>query len=160
MGAVSSRRCEAVAILLAGLNRGRPGGKSSGMNVHVAWRMALAKRAALDCYWLSPPGGFDRAGPVHMLGGELKALWSYDYDEEEWSEDYRLGELDVTVSNFLVGTIERFIDDVSVAPTPTPSSTCVWPRCNNPVRYSWGDHRVLASTGPVYPDRLTAALIE
>jgi hypothetical protein len=46
MGAVPSRRCEAVATLLAGLNHGRPGGKSSGVNVHVAWRMALAKRAA------------------------------------------------------------------------------------------------------------------
>jgi hypothetical protein len=34
--------------------------------------------------------------PVHLLGGELKAFWSCDHDDEEWSEDYRLGELDVT----------------------------------------------------------------
>jgi hypothetical protein len=40
------------------------------------------------------------------------ALWPFDRDEQEWSEDYRLGELDVTVSNFLVGTVESFIDDV------------------------------------------------
>src|SRR5439155_18435609 len=61
----------------------------------------------LDCYWFSPPSDRDRTGPIHALGGELEALWAYDHDEEEWSEDYRLGELGVTVSNFLTGTIER-----------------------------------------------------
>ena len=66
----------------------------------------------LDGYWLSAPSDLDRTGPIHALGGELTALWDYDEDEEEWSEDYRLGELDVTVSNFLTGTIERFLDGV------------------------------------------------
>jgi hypothetical protein len=68
----------------------------------------------LDCYWFCPPSDLDRTGPIDVLGGELRALWGYDHDEEEWSEDYRLGELDVTVSNFLAGTIERFVDDVVV----------------------------------------------
>ena len=66
----------------------------------------------LDCYWFSAPGDLDRTGPVGVLGGELTALWGYDRDEEEWSEDYRLGELDVTVSNFLTATVERFLDAV------------------------------------------------
>ncbi len=66
----------------------------------------------LDCYWHSAPADGDRTGPVHALAGELKQLWDYDKDDEEWSEDYGLGELDVTVSNFLVSTIERFLDDV------------------------------------------------
>jgi hypothetical protein len=68
----------------------------------------------LDCYWFSAPGDLDRTGPVSALGGELTALWGYDRDEEEWSEDYRLGELDVTVSNFLTVTVtvERFLDAV------------------------------------------------
>ncbi len=66
----------------------------------------------LDCYWSAAPSDLDRTGPIYALGGELRALWDYDQDEEEWSEDYRLGELDVTVSNFLTATIERFIDDV------------------------------------------------
>lgn len=39
-------------------------------------------------------------------------MWDYDQDDQEWSEDFRLGELDVTVSNFLTGTIELFLDDV------------------------------------------------
>jgi hypothetical protein len=118
------------------------GGESSQPNVHVAWRMALASRAALayagntklaaltvagsvgsgladrfsdlelDGYWFDAPGDLDRTGPVDALGGELTALWDYDRDEEEWSEDCRLGELHVTVSNFLTGTIERFLDEV------------------------------------------------
>jgi hypothetical protein len=66
----------------------------------------------LDCYWFSAPGELDRTGPAGALGGELTALWGYDRDEEEWSEDYSVGELDVTVSNFLTATVERFLDAV------------------------------------------------
>lgn len=119
-----------------------PGGDSGTANVHAAWRMAVAKRAArayagngklaamavagsvgagladrfsdleLDCYWFQPPTDADRTSPVRVLGGQLTDLWDYDQDDEEWSEDYRLGELNVTVSNFRTGTIERFLDDV------------------------------------------------
>jgi len=60
----------------------------------------------LDCYWAGPPGDLDRSGPVNVLGGELEALWDYDHDEQEWSDDYRLGDLQVTVSSFLVSTID------------------------------------------------------
>ena len=120
----------------------RPDGESGTANVHAGWRLTMAGRAArayapndklaaltaagsvgagladrfsdleLDCYWFDPPSDLDRAGPVHALGGELVALWDYDHDEEEWSDDYRLGELAVTVSSFLVSTIDRFVDDV------------------------------------------------
>ena len=78
----------------------------------------------LDCYWAGPPGDLDRSGPVNVLGGELEALWDYDHDEQEWSDDYRLGDLQVTVSSFLVSTIDRFIDDVVLRTTPIRSSTC------------------------------------
>ncbi|MBV9792999.1 MAG: hypothetical protein JO016_03595 [Actinobacteria bacterium] len=67
----------------------------------------------LDCYWALPPADQDRLGPVEALGGQLTALWDYDADEGEWSEDYRLGELDVTVSNFLTSTVDRFLDEVT-----------------------------------------------
>jgi Domain of unknown function (DUF4037) len=119
-------------------------------NVHAAWRMAVAGRIAgtyagnrglaalavagsvgagladrfsdleLDCYWARPPAEEDRLGPVRALGGELAALWDYDADDEEWSEDYRVGELDVTVSNFLAGSIERFLDDVVLRSSTDP----------------------------------------
>jgi len=120
----------------------RPDGGSGDANVHAAWRLALAEQAArvyasneklaaltvagsvgtgladrfsdleLDCYWFDPPGDLDRSGPVQVLGGDLDALCDYDPEEEEWSDDYRLGELEVTVSSFLVSTIDRFVDDV------------------------------------------------
>ena len=119
-----------------------PGGKPGEVNLHVAWRMVAAERVArayggngklaalavagsvgagladrfsdleLDCYWSSPPGDADRTGPIGALGGEVSGLWEYDEDDHEWSEDYRLGDLGVTVSNFWTGTIERFLDDV------------------------------------------------
>ena len=112
------------------------------MNVHAAWRLAVARQAAqvyarngklaaltaagsvgagladrfsdleLDCYWFRAPADLDRTGPVDALGGELTALCDYDHDDQEWSEEYRIGELGVTVSNFLAGTIEVFLDDV------------------------------------------------
>src|SRR5271169_2415849 len=105
------------------------GGQPDEVNVHVAWRMAVASRAArayagngklaalavagsvgagladrfsdleLDCYWSSPPGDPDRIGPIGALGGELTGFWEYDEDDHEWSEDYLLGDLGVTVSN-------------------------------------------------------------
>jgi hypothetical protein len=90
-------------------------GKLAALTVAGSVGAGLADRFSdleLDCYWFSAPGDLDRTGPIHALGGVLTALWDYDQDEEEWSEDYRLGELDVTVSNFLTGTIERFLDDV------------------------------------------------
>lgn len=119
-------------------------------NVHAAWRMEVAVRVAetyrgngglaafavagsvgagfadrfsdleLDCYWVRPPTGAERLRPVEALGGELAALWDYDADDEEWSEDYRVGELDITASNFLVSSIDRFVDDVTVGSSTDP----------------------------------------
>ena len=95
-------------------------GDNGQPNVHAAWRLAQAATAVrayqanpklaalavagsvgsglagqfsdleLDCYWFSAPGDPDRTGPVNVLGGQLTALWDYDQDDEEWSEDYRL----------------------------------------------------------------------
>jgi hypothetical protein len=120
------------------------------VNVHVAWRIAVASRVArayagneklaalavagsvgagladrfsdleLDCYWSSPPGDADRTGPIGALGGELTGFWEYDEDDQEWSEDYLLGDLGVTVSNFLTGTVERFLDDVVLRGDTSP----------------------------------------
>jgi hypothetical protein len=169
----------------------RPGGSSGEASIHAAWRMALAHRAAqayvrneqlaalvvagsvgtgladrfsdleLDCYWFSPPSDRDRTGPIHALGGELEALWAYDHDEEEWSEDYRLGELGVTVSNFLTGTIERFLDDVVLRADTNPVKhmrLAALQRCRPllgaPMIESW---RARAAH---YPDKLAAALVE
>lgn len=128
-----------------------PDGMPGAENVHAAWRMGVAERAAgvsagnrnlaalavagsvgagiadrfsdleLDCYWARPPSDADRLAPVRALGGELTALWDYDQDDQEWSDDYLVGELGVTVSNFLVSSVEQFLDDVLVRASTDPA---------------------------------------
>jgi hypothetical protein len=169
---------------------GRPDGEPGEANVHAAWRLALAERAArayasneklaaltvagsvgtgladrfsdleLDCYWFDPPSDLDRAGPVHVLGGELEALWDYDPDEEEWSDDYRLGELEVTVSSFLVSTIDRFVDDV-VLRTDTDPVKHMRMAALHRSRPLHGPELISAwrARAAVYPDKLVAAMV-
>jgi Domain of unknown function (DUF4037) len=160
-------------------------------NVHAEWRMAIARRAAaaytpnpklaaltvagsvgagladrfsdleLDCYWSAGPSDRDRTGPIEALGGSLTALWDYDADEEEWSEDYRLGELDVTVSNFLTGTVDRFLDQVTgqadLDPVKHMRLAAVqrsYPLAGESLVASWRER------AGQYPDRLVVAMVE
>ena len=98
-------------------------GKLAALAVAGSVGAGLADRFSdleLDCYWSSPPGDADRAGPIGALGGELTGFWEYDEDDQEWSEDYLLGDLGVTVSNFLTGTVERFLDDVVLNADTSP----------------------------------------
>jgi hypothetical protein len=165
-------------------------GKSGAANIHAAWRLAVAERAArsyasneklaaltvagsvgagladrfsdleLDCYWFDPPSASDRSGPVQMLGGELDALWDYDHDDQEWSDDYRLGDLEVTVSSFLVTTIDRFVDDVVLRGDTDPVKhmrLAALQRC----RPLYGPELITAwRARAVYPDQLVAAMVE
>jgi hypothetical protein len=128
------------------MSQGEPG----EANVHVSWRMAVAGRAAgayapnrrlavlavagsvgsgladrfsdleLDCYWHEPPENRDRLAPIEVVGGQVEAFWEYDADEEEWSENYQLGGLDVTVSNFTVSTVESWLDAVTLRADTEP----------------------------------------
>jgi len=167
------------------------GSAPGAQNVHAAWRMEVAARVAgtytgngnlaalavagsvgagvadqfsdleLDCYWTRPPADADRLGPVAALGGELAALWDYDADDEEWSEDYRVGELDITVSNFLVGSIDRFLDEVVLGSSTDPvrhMRLAAIQRCRPLIgadlMASW------RSRADAYPDALVTALVE
>jgi hypothetical protein len=165
-------------------------GESGAANVHAAWRLALAEQAArayasseklaaltvagsvgagladrfsdleLDCYWFDPPGDLDRSGPVQVLGGELEALWDYDRDEEEWSDDYRLGELEVTVSSFLVSTIDRFVDDVVLRADTDPVKHMRMAALHRS-RPLHGPELISAwRARALYPDKLVAAVVE
>lgn len=160
-------------------------------NVHATWRMGVAERAAgvyagngnlaalavagsvgagiadrfsdleLDCYWACPPTDADRLAPVRALGGELTALWDYDQDDEEWSEDYLVGELGVTVSNFLVSSVERFLDDVLVRASTDPvrhMRLAALQRCRPLLGEKlMGSWRARAGT---FPRELVSALVE
>jgi hypothetical protein len=120
----------------------RVGGSPEEATDHVRWRLRAAERVAaaygpspnlavlavagsvgagfadrwsdleLDCYWSEPPSEDDRRTPTSALGADLREFWDYDEDQEEWSEDYQLGALAVTVSNFTVATAERSLDAV------------------------------------------------
>lgn len=62
--------------------RGNP--KLAALTVAGSVGSGLADRFSdleVDCYWFSAPSDLDRAGPVHVLGGELTAFWEYDRDE-------------------------------------------------------------------------------
>ena len=168
----------------------RPDGESGDVNVHAAWRLAAAERAArvyasnhklaaltvarsvgagladrfsdleLDCYWFDPPSDLDRSGPVHVLGGELEALWDYDQDEEEWSDEYRLGQLEVTVSSFLVSTIDRLVDDV-VLRTDTDPVKHMRMAALHRSRTLHGPGLISAWRARAgYPDKLLTAVVE
>ena len=168
-----------------------PYGTPGAENVHAAWRMGVAERAAgvyagnrnlaalavagsvgagtadrfsdleLDCYWVRPPADADRLAPVRALGGELTALWDYDQDDEEWSEDYLVGELGITVSNFLVSSVEQFLDDVLIRTSTDPvrhMRLAALQRCRplagTKMMASW---RARAGT---FPRTLVSALVE
>ena len=168
-----------------------PYGTPGAENVHAAWRMRVAERAAgvyagnrnlaalavagsvgagvadrfsdleLDCYWVRPPTDADRLAPVRALDGELTALWDYDQDDEEWSEDYLVGELGITVSNFLVSSVEQFLDDVLVRANTDPvrhMRLAALQRCRplagTEMMASW---RARADT---FPRKLVSALVE
>jgi Domain of unknown function (DUF4037) len=115
----------------------------------------------LDGYWFSAPGDLDRTSPIHALGGELTDLWDFDQDEEEWSEEYRLGELGVTVSNFLTGTIDRFLNQVvrdgDTDPVKHMRLAALQhsrPLIGAELMASW------RSRADEYPDRLVSAMVE
>lgn len=140
-----------------------PNEKLAAMSAAGSVGAGLADRFSdleLDCYWFEAPSDPDRSGPVQVLGGELEALWDYDQDEEEWSDDYRLGYLAVTVSNFLVSTIDRFIDDVVLRTDTDPVKhmrLAALHRC----RPLHGPELISAWRARAgYPDKLLAAMVE
>jgi Domain of unknown function (DUF4037) len=184
-------RCQSAARMSAVPSEPSQPGVPNVPNVHAEWRLAVARRAAaaytpnpklaaltvagsvgagladrfsdleLDCYWSAGPSDQDRTGPIEALGGSLTALWDYDPDEEEWSEDYRLGELDVTVSNFLTSTVDRFLDQVTGQADPDPVKHMrlaavqrSYPLAGESLVTSWRER------ADRYPDRLVVAMVE
>jgi Domain of unknown function (DUF4037) len=169
----------------------RPNGDERETNVHAAWRMDEAERAAhaygldaklgaltvagsvgtgladrfsdleMDCYWLAPPSEFDRLRPIRALGGEREVLWDFWPEGGEWSDDYELGDLHVSISSFLGTTIERFIDDVIVRTDIDPVKhirLAALKRC----RTLLGRELIAALRTRValYPDELVAAVVQ
>jgi hypothetical protein len=66
----------------------------------------------IDCYWDHAPGDSERLAPVSALGADLTTLWPYDEADQEFSEDYVLDGLDVTISNFTCASVDAMIADM------------------------------------------------
>lgn len=158
---------------------------------HVLWRMKVARQIAeaygatarlaaltvagsvgagladrwsdleLDCYWSQPPTEADRSTPIHRVGGVIEAFWDYDKADQEWSEDYRLGPLAVTVSNFTVETIAELLNEVVENADTDPVKhmrLAAIQRCNSLRGPEFIDGwKVRAGQ---YPDQLVTAMIE
>jgi hypothetical protein len=164
---------------------------TGGANADVAWRMRAARRIAegyssnarlaalavsgsvgagladrwsdleMDCYWTSFPTNEDRRNPIDHAGASVEAFWDYDATDQEWSEDYRLGPLIVTVSNFTVATVEQFLDAVVGSADTDPVGhmrLAAIQRCEAlrgaDLIADWRDR------AGQYPDRLVAAMVE
>lgn len=115
----------------------------------------------LDCYWLGAPTDADRREVIARAGGALRSWWDYDEGDGEWSEDYLLGDLPVTVSNFTVARTEAILADVvdraDVDPVAHMRLAAIQ-RCR-PLR---GAALVEEWRGRAarYPDRLVDAVVE
>ena len=72
----------------------------------------------LDVYWAQSPSDDQRQAPALALKGEITALWPYDAEDAEWSEDVRVLGVDVTVSGFAVDEIDRWILTLPTANKP------------------------------------------
>ena len=152
----------AVARRIAGTYTGNP--SIAALAVAGSVGAGLADRFSdleLDCYWVRPPTDADRLRPVRAVDGSLLALWDYDEDDEEWSEDYRVGELDITVSNFLVSSIERFLDNVILEASTDPVTHMrlaavqrSHPLIGAELMASW------RARAGAFPDELVTALVE
>lgn len=114
----------------------------------------------LDCYWVDAPTDDDRRAPIEGAGGELEAFWEYDDTDREWSEDYRVDGLGVTVSNFTVATVDDFVgavvDEADTDPVKHYRMAAI--QRARPVR---GGARLeeWKRRADRFPDRLVAALV-
>jgi hypothetical protein len=79
--------------------------------------VGLSRKSFLGALTGEPKEGRLAAGLAatvlaYALGGELTGFSEYEQDDQEWGEEYLVGDLGVTVSNFTTGTVERWLDDV------------------------------------------------
>jgi hypothetical protein len=64
----------------------------------------------IDIFWHAPPTEADRMAPIERAG--WKPLYSVA-DENEWADGFYIHGVKVDTSQFLVSTIERWLDDVA-----------------------------------------------
>jgi len=71
----------------------------------------------IDIFWHAPPTDEDRSAPIERAG------WQPVYrhvDENEWADGFLIAGVKVDTSQFLVGTLDRWLDDVIVRADTEP----------------------------------------
>ena len=61
----------------------------------------------IDIYWHAPPTDADRSAPIERMGWPIVYL---HVDENEWADSFMIGGVKVDTSQFLVSTIEGWLD--------------------------------------------------
>jgi hypothetical protein len=71
----------------------------------------------IDIFWQAPPTDEDRSAPIERAG------WPTVYrhvDENEWADGFLIAGVKVDTSQFLVSTLDRWLDDVLVRADTEP----------------------------------------
>lgn len=69
----------------------------------------------LDVFWQEAPTDEERLHPIEQVNGRL--LMFEPYQDDEWSEDYMIDDVQMDLSNFLVATMDQVIADVLAGDT-------------------------------------------
>ncbi|WP_205168321.1 YpoC family protein [Bacillus pakistanensis] len=64
----------------------------------------------LHIFWNEPISDVDRLRMINRCKGEV--IDFHPYEEEEWSESYKVGEVKFEISHFLVSTIENWCHEI------------------------------------------------
>jgi hypothetical protein len=112
----------------------------------------------IDVFWGEPPTDVERSRPFRDHGWELVAS---EVDEHEWADSFLVQGVKVDTSQFLVSTIDAWIDDVMVAGDTEPELqvriTAI--RQGHPLHNPALMARWRARTEP-YPDVLAHAMVD
>jgi hypothetical protein len=77
----------------------------------------------LHIFWNEPITDADRLGVIKRCNGEI--IDFHPYEEEEWSESYKVGEIKFEISHFLVSTIENWCNDLLIHSDSNEDKQCV-----------------------------------
>jgi hypothetical protein len=69
----------------------------------------------LDLFWQEPPTDEERLRPIDQVNGRV--LMFEPCQDDEWSEDYMVNDIQMDLSNFLVATMDQYIADVLAGDT-------------------------------------------
>lgn len=69
----------------------------------------------VDIFWMAAPDMAARLAPIEALGARLMYQ---DADANEWADGFSIGGVKVDTSQFLVGTVECWLDDVTERADP------------------------------------------